>query len=194
MSKILKAFNEIDERYINSALECSSYKVKRKIAGTFAACLSLFLCLGLAINILINYNAERPMRIYSPGEIMQTRWGHITYNYYTDTEVCISVVNGLKEDLIIDVSFSGYKYFSEIDKYKNESRIIAHIGYPKEYGNSIVLDDMITVYIDGNISYDYIIPADGKEHEVILEYGRFREEVNKVDIFFYIWGFCCIMQ
>lgn len=180
MSKILLAFNGINDSYIDEAIQCRMYKPQQGglkwIAA--AACLLLVVLGLLAIPSLLNQESgvQRPQYIYQVGDTCTSYYGSAAHMGFDDGSVTFSIKSNKQWTYCFDILV--YDYISD-----NERLIyVATTDGNKLYGAvEGVLTDAFQIYVDGVKCASITIPADGREHEVKIDFSYLLEagyEVN----------------
>lgn len=178
---MLEAFGEIDERYLVSAMMCERRPIKRwglRVAA-MAACLCLVCVVGGKIweNMRPgdgDIDSVQVRYYYSLGQNFPVNWGEAVFSDYTDTRATVRVKNTTEtaQTFTISIATSYYITSPEIEKNRRVARL--------EYREDCIWDAAarIQVYIDGiKVGYnELIIPADGEEHEIMIDFSQISDE------------------
>lgn len=178
---MLEAFGEIDERYLVSAMMCERRPIKRwglRVAA-MAACVCLLCVAGgkLWENVRPDdrdFDSVQVRYYYSLGHKLPVDWGEAVFAGYTDTTASVRVKNTTETAQAFTISIAASYYITspEIEKNRRVARL--------EYREDCIWDAAarIQVYIDGiEVGYDeLIIPADGEEHEIMIDFSQISEE------------------
>ena len=182
MRRMLEAFGEIDERYLVSAMMCERRPIKRwglRVAA-MAACLCLMCVAGVRLWKNVNPDAgemsgEQVKYPCSLGEEFSVNWGEAVFTAHTDTTAKVSVKNTSETAQTFTVSITA-DYYNPSSPDMIKIRRVAQL----EYREDCMWDAAarIQVFIDGHrVGYhELIIPADGEEHEITIDFSRISEE------------------
>lgn len=182
MNKILYAFNDISACYISEALEFKKARARsvnlRLVA--VAACILLIFCVGVAVMLPSgNSNGpsvKTPQYVYKVGEKVTSSYGTCEYVAYTDTTVTFRIQSNRDWDYAFYIL--AYRRISENERIT----CVATTNRFDELGSTEVLDGALTIYIDGVEVETLEIPADGKVHEVLIDFGYLHENNYEVDL------------
>lgn len=113
-----------------------------------------------------------PARILGVGEKEESWYGKVKYVGYENKRIELKITNTGEEGEMY-VYLYGYADLPLTEKGGGQNLPVT-ITNNEEYidGGSITVNEGIHIYINGELSEEFLIPMDGKEYEVIIDFNE----------------------
>ena len=172
MNDILSAFNNISDEYIAEALLYQNKNVKqilRKIIW-IAACFMLVSTIAIFTVLnrsnLYTPSVSTPAYHHQVGETVESYYGTVTYVDCTNNTIIFSIQSNQTHEYCFFMPA-----YLQTDDHTRDS-YMAIINFGAGFGGDIkTLTNVLDIYIDGQPTTNLLIPADGNEHEVVIDYS-----------------------
>ena len=174
-NKMLYAFNDVSDFYITDALAYRKATILPVKWIAAVACVAGLLFTGVTVvTDMWNHgggNVQTPQYIYQVGERVDTYYGFVEYVGYTESSVTFKI----QSDRDVQECFymMAYKWIGDTERIP----YAAVVGDPGGgFGSTELLTNELTIHMDGVEVYDLIIPGDGKEHEIVIDFSQLIEQ------------------
>lgn len=109
--------------------------------------------------------------------------GREKYTEYENNRLELKVVNQSKKEEELFVYIWGYVELWPTGEEHWKGKPVVLTNHEEYASDSVTINDVIKIYIDGEECEKFIIPKDGKEHDVIIDFNEVYNAYEFVELF-----------
>ncbi len=172
-NKVICAFGNISDRYLEEALQVlEGERGKNVKVWKIVACLALVIGLlsGMAWGPLWG-RIQMPAKYYEVGDVLAAGTLELEYVDCTDGAVHIRVKNLRDREYEFVASFRFTNSRIDPEKQHIYTAATGYVGSADQ-----ILSDVLVITVDGMAAGNIQIPADGKFHDVVIDFSAALEQ------------------
>lgn len=123
-----------------------------------------------------------PAHYSGVGDTIEEEYGKLEYLGGERNQIELKITNWSESIEEMCILIYGYVILQEFEEGNCEGINFILTDDGAEEGSYIVLDDILKIYIDGIQTDNLFIPADGIEHEVLIDYSEIYSRYENVVI------------